>query len=95
MEMREWQCIQPQSSDGADAHGKMCGCEASKCGRNIPPSQIGSGGKVCFLRSGRRKISPGGNFRAINSDRLLDCMSHDSLFMYFLGYMSKNVFSVI
>jgi hypothetical protein len=82
--------MQPGSTHGADAQEKMCGCETSTCGGKVLPSQIGLGGKVCFLSIGRRKTSRSRNFWAINSDYLLNDMTHESWCLQFLGYGAKK-----
>jgi hypothetical protein len=38
-----------------DVNEKLCGCEASKCDRKVPPSQISSGGKCVFCTEGEEK----------------------------------------
>jgi len=71
-----------------DMHEKMCGSEASKCCGKVPPSHIGLSGM--FLHSGQRKISLGGNYWAINSDRPLGSMVHDSPFLEFFRLLIQK-----
>ena len=57
----------------------------------FPPRSISSGGTMCVLCSGLRKISPGGNVGANNTDRQLGGMADDSPFLHF-QVMGKSCF---
>jgi hypothetical protein len=45
-----------------DAHEKMCGCEASKCGGKVPPSKIWFGRKSVFCAQWVKKNQSGWKF---------------------------------